>query len=92
MFSTRSGKGTSKSPSGIQKNISARKNPENPSVAALRKSIQTKRKQREEDREAIKMELQATESQRENSELLTKAGKDHLQGKALPLPTKSPGY
>ncbi|KAH1972255.1 hypothetical protein KXW88_002282, partial [Aspergillus fumigatus] len=48
MFSTRPGKSISQSPSGIQKNISARKNPENPSVAALRKSIQTKRKQRRE--------------------------------------------
>ncbi|KAJ8226326.1 hypothetical protein LV156_008996 [Aspergillus fumigatus] len=81
MVSTRSGKNTSQSPSGIQKNVSARKNRENPSVAALKKSIQTKRKQREEDHEAIKNELQATESQLQNSELLTQAEREQLQEK-----------
>jgi hypothetical protein len=53
MAGPRSGKDTSKSPSGVQKTSSARKN----------------RKQRQEELETIKKDLQAIESQLKNSEL-----------------------
>ncbi|GFF63978.1 hypothetical protein IFM51744_11189 [Aspergillus udagawae] len=78
MPALRSGKETFQS-SGVQKNINARKNREDPKIAALRKEIQGKRKQRQEELETIKKNLHAIESQLKNSEL-TQDERDHLQG------------